>query len=83
MCRIKHLKGVGKKPNLAVLIRSEFREKQRSLQPVGFGPLFFQFLKDCFSRNSDRIETARLVFFQHPLFFVTPYKQGQKGNKSC
>ena len=31
------------------------------------GPLFFQFLKDCFSLNSDRIETARLVFFQHPL----------------
>ena len=41
--------------------------------PVGLGPLFFQFLKDCFFRNSDRNETARLVFFQHPLVIVRRY----------
>ena len=68
--------------SVAVIRGTEFREKQSfknwknrgpptSLRPVGFGPLFFQFLKDCFFRNSDRIETARLVFFSTPF---TTYK---------
>ena len=65
--------------SVAVIRGTEFRKKQSfknwknrgpptSLRPVGLGPLFFQFLKDCFSQNSDRIETARLVFFRKWLF---------------
>ena len=47
-------------------------------RPVS-GPLFFQFLKDCFFRNSDRIETEML-------FFCTPnilcfYASIQRGLK--
>ena len=50
-----------KKTNLAVSIRSEFREKT-----------IFQKLKKQGAANEPsarwlRIETARLVFFQHPL----------------
>ena len=84
-----NLKGVEKKTNLAVSIRSEFREKQsfknwknRGPKPTGRrlvgGPLFFQFLKDCFFRNSvPRITAtdcgkyaARLVFLSTPFIYL-------------
>ena len=91
LCGGRFVKGVEKKTNLAVSFRSEFREKQsfknwknRGPKPTGRrlvgGPLFFQFLKDCFSRNSvPRITAtdcgkyaARLVFLS------TPFKYNNK-----
>ena len=80
------IKGVEKKTNLAVSIRSEFREKQSfknwknrgpkptGRRPVG-GPLFFQFLKDCFFRNSvPRITATDCGKYAEMLVFLcTPF----------
>ena len=50
------VKGVQKNPNISVSVPSEFRKKQ--------------ILKDCFFRNSDRIETEMLGFFGTPFTFA-------------
>ena len=40
--------------------------RKQAFGPLALAPCFFQFLKDCFFRNSDQNETAKLVFFSTP-----------------
>ena len=63
---------------MAVYIKGVKKKTNPTFGPLAWAPCFFNFWKIVFFRNSDWNETARLVFFQHPLY---PSISGSGGSK--